>query len=284
MEFQHKKHQAMSHSPSNPASITEMKPLEPKDARRPTGKTARSTTMNSEETTAAHAIQVLCVDDHAMLVEGLKAQFAIDGRIKMVGHLDSAEHLVEEVKRLQPDAVLMDIEMPGPDAFEAADRLKRAHPAVRIIVLSAHVRDAYISASFNAGACAYFAKSDEISDILEGIYEVMRTRPGTFLLSPNVRERCRPIATGRGRNARSQSNPTDSDPGAPMTLLASLTSREAEVLRLIGKGLSRQQIATQLSRSAKTIDGHQERMMKKLGIPARADLIRFAIREGMAQA
>lgn len=222
---------------------------------------------------ASHAVRVICVDDHAVLVEGLKAQFAIDGGVEVVGRLATAARLVEEVARLRPDAVLLDIEMPGPDAFETADRLRRAHPKVRIIVLSAHVRDAFISASFRAGVCAYFAKSDELEDIVKGIHECIRNTAGTFLLGPKVRERCRPSAGG-----------SNAVLGAPMTLLASLTSREAEILRLIGKGLSRTQIAAQLCRSVKTIDGHQERMMRKLGIPARADLMRFAIREGLAQA
>lgn len=225
-------------------------------------------------------IRVLCVDDHAVLVEGLKARFAIDGMIEVVGQLETAARLVEEVRRLHPDAVVLDIEMPGPDAFEMADRLKRAFPDVRVIVLSAHVRDAYISASFAAGVSAYFSKSDLLADIVRGIYEVMRSRPDSFLLGPRVRERCRPVTVAgrdRGRMAVMQT-------GAPMTLLASLTHREGEILRLIGKGLSRSQIAAQLCRSAKTVDAHQARMMKKLGIPARADLIRFAIREGLAQA
>ena len=236
---------------------------------------------------ASHAIRVLCVDDHAVLVEGLKAQFGIDGRIEVVGRLATAENLLDEVVRLKPHAVLLDIEMPGPDAFEMADRLKRAQPGVRIIVLSAHVRDGYIAASFAAGVCAYFAKSDELEDIVGGIHEVIRSRVPSFVLGPKVRERCRPIATGPGRGARPHGPAAGEDPairGAPMTLLASLTGREAEILRLIGNGLSRVQIAAQLCRSVKTIDGHQDRMMKKLGIPARADLMRFAIREGLAQA
>jgi DNA-binding CsgD family transcriptional regulator len=78
------------------------------------------------------------------------------------------------------------------------------------------------------------------------------------------------------------------EPGAradrPATLLESLTAREKEILRLIGGGLSRIQIAAQISRSPKTVDGHQDRMMRKLGIPTRADLMRFAIREGLAEA
>lgn len=235
----------------------------------------------------SHAIRVLCVDDHAVLVEGLKAQFAIDGGIEVVGRLATAARLVEEVERLRPGAVLLDIEMPGPDAFEMADRLKEAHPTVRVIVLSAHIRDAFISASFAAGVCAYFAKSDELEDIVRGIHEVMRSPSGTFVLGPKVRERCRPVPSSKKSSPGSsgvRSNTSVMRLGAPMTLLESLTSREAEILRLIGKGFSRIQIAAQLCRSAKTIDGHQDRMMKKLGIAARADLMRFAIREGLAQA
>ncbi|MBK7405689.1 MAG: response regulator transcription factor [Phycisphaerales bacterium] len=235
----------------------------------------------------SHAIRVLCVDDHAVLVEGLKVQFAIDAGIEVVGRLGSAVRLVEEVRRHRPDAVLLDIEMPGPDAFEMADRLRHTLPEVRVIVLSAHIRDGFISAAFTAGVSGYFAKTDELEDIVGGIREVMRGRADGFVLGPKVRERCRHLPTragGRTDSAMSRHDLTVMRTGAPLTLLASLTPRELEVLRLIGKGLSRTQIAAQLCRSVKTIDAHQDRMMKKLGIAARAELMRFAIREGLAQA
>lgn len=230
-------------------------------------------------------LRVLCVDDHVILVEGLKARFAIDGGIEVVGRLGTAERLSEEVGRLRPDVVVLDIEMPGPDAFEMTDRMKRKHPDVRVIVLSAHIRDSFISASFRAGVCAYFAKSDELDDIIRGIYEVMRHPSGSFLLGPKVRERCR-LTPGRNSpaNGWARDNPGLARGPAPMTQLNSLTPREEEILRLIGKGLSRTQIGEQLCRSVKTIDAHQGRMMRKLGITARADLMRFAIREGLAQA
>ncbi len=242
---------------------------------------------DAEKPVASRAIRMLCVDDHAMLVAGLKSQFAFEGRIEVVGRLATAAKLLDEVERLSPTVVLLDIEMPGPDSFEMADRLRREHPDVRVIVLSALVRDAYISASFSAGICAYFAKSDELEDIVNGIYEVVASRTKTFVLGPKVRERCRPVTTGRTLASRKRvptgDGPADKDK-APVTLMDSLTDREAEILRLIGKGLSRNQIAAQLCRSVKTVDGHQERMMKKLAIGARADLMRFAIREGLAQA
>ena len=142
----------------------------------------------------AHALRVICVDDHMVLVEGLRALFEIDGGIEIVGRLASASRLVDEVERLQPDVVILDIEMPGPDAFEMTDRMKRKFPGVRVVVLSAHIRDAFISASFRSGVCAYFAKSDELKDIVGGIYKVAQSRTGSFLLGPKVSERCRPVS------------------------------------------------------------------------------------------
>jgi DNA-binding NarL/FixJ family response regulator len=230
-----------------------------------------------------NALRVICVDDHTVLVESLKAYFEIDGAIEVVGRLPSAARLVPEVARLRPDAVIVDIEMPGPDAFEVADRLRRTNPGVRVIVLSAHIRDAFISAAFRAGVSAYFAKSDDLKDIIQGIYDVVRTGPGSFVLGPQVRERCRPLPERSGHGRRAVAS-TDLQSTAPVTLTERLTPRELEILRLIGKGMSRTQIAAQNCRSAKTIDAHQGRMMKKLGIATRADLIRFAIREGLALA
>lgn len=229
-------------------------------------------------------VRVLCVDDHALLVEGLKAQFAIEGRIRVVGWLSSAERLQEEVSRLKPDIVLLDIEMPGPDVFERADRMRHAHPDLRFVFLSAHIRDGYLAAAYKCGAWGYFAKSDELEDIVAGITELAHSRTGTFVMGPKVRQRCGAANLGSvGAPPAAHPARTPASEG-PATLLQSLTAREIEVLRLIGKGLSRNEIATELSRSAKTIDGHQERMMKKLRIQSRADLVRFAIREGLAEA
>lgn len=229
-------------------------------------------------------IRVLCVDDHAVLVEGLKAQFAIDGRIKVAGRLPSADKLLEEVARVRPDVVLLDIEMPGPDVFESADRMRRVHPETRFVFLSAHIRDGYLAAAHKCGAWGYFAKGDELEDIVAGIKELARSAEGTFVMGPKVRQRCAkagapsPTSKPRPLNDRSRHD------GPPTTPLESLTGREIEILRLIGKGLSRVEIANELSRSAKTIDGHQERMIRKLGLESRADLMRFAIREGLAEA
>lgn len=227
----------------------------------------------------AGTVRVLCVDDHAVLVEGLKAQFEIDGTVQCVGWLASADRLLEECRRLKPDVVLLDIEMPGLDAFEAADRLRRVQPDARVVILSAHIRGAYLEAARRAGAWGYFAKADEPAQIVAGVLAVARGGRGTFVMGEKVRARC--LATA-GTNARRAGSRRGSESG-PATGLATLTEREREVLRLIGKGLSRTQIAAELSRSPKTIDGHQERIMRKVGVASRAELIRLAIREGLVE-
>lgn len=227
-------------------------------------------------------IRVLCVDDHELLVEGLKAQFAIDGSISVVGWLATTDGMLDAVATLKPDLVLLDIELPGPDVFETADRLRRLHPGLRVVFLSAHVRDGYLAAAFNAGAWGYFAKGDRLQDIVDGIRTLARCTAGDFIMGPKVRERCSLGAGPPARTATRLAAPRRAT--VPATPLASLSAREIEVLRLIGRGLSRGAIAAELSRSPKTIDGHQERIMKKLSLTSRAELMRFAIREGLAEA
>jgi len=232
-------------------------------------------------------IRVICVDDHAVLIEGLKAQFSLDRAVRCIAALPSAERLIDEARRLNPDVVLLDIEMPGPDAFETADRLHHIEPRTRVIFLSAHIRDGYIDAAFKCGAWGYFAKSDDLTDIVAGIHEVARGREGTFVLGAKVKERCKPIATvrsGARRSLATREHTAGQADRKPVTPLSTLSTREIEVLRLIGKGLSRHQIAEQLSRAVKTVDGHQARIMGKLRIATRSELMRLAIREGLAEA
>jgi DNA-binding NarL/FixJ family response regulator len=250
-------------------------PAEPRRAARPSPARPRSQTPEP----GGAGVRVLCVDDHPVLVEGLKAQFSIDGRISVIGRLASAEGLLNEVSRLKPDVVLLDIEMPGPDVFEAADRLRHAHPKLRFVFLSAHVREGYLAAAYKCGSWGYFAKADELDDIATGIIEVAHSPQPTFVMGPKVRQRCAPTPHA----PRPPQSGGQAEPSPPKTPLQSLSTREIEVLRMIGRGLSRKQIASELSRSAKTIDGHQYRIMKKLKISTRAELVRLAIREGFAE-
>lgn len=275
---------------AKPKGPTQPKAASARSARRASNATVQRPALSdaAADDAAWGGIRVLCVDDHAVLVEGLRAQFAIQDRIRIVGSLASAAQLLDETARLNPDVVLLDIEMPGPDVFEMADRLRHMHPRVRFIFLSAHIRDGYLAAAYKCGAWGYFAKGDDLEDIVNGVAEVARSSApgeggGTFVMGPKVRARLQSTRSEKRLAGSSRKKRTDTNAG-PATPLSALSPREVAVLRLIGKGLSRTEIAKELSRSAKTIDGHQERMMKKLGITSRADLMRFAIREGFAEA
>ncbi len=220
------------------------------------------------------SIRILCVDDHAFLIDGLKARFAMERDLDLVGRLSSADGLIAAVKEHRPDIVLLDIEMPGPDPFEAASELKRIAPDTKVVILSAYVRDHYLSSAFRAGAWGYFSKSDEAEAIVAGLRTVAR---GEFTLGPKVQERCKPVEGRRRGNGREQGE-------APRTRLDTLTAREREVLRMIGKGMTRAEIAEEICRSPKTVDGHREKIMQKLDIHDRGELVRFAIREGLVEA
>lgn len=217
-------------------------------------------------------IRVLCVDDHGLLAEGLRVRLGAERDFEVVGWLPDADRLLEEARRLEPDLVLMDVEMPGSDPFEVTTDLRRARPAIKVVMLTAHVRDHYMSAAFKAGVSGYFSKTDDLGVLVDGLRRIAR---GDFVLGPSVSERARPL------RLRSRERFTAESMSAKID---GLTGREQEILRLIGRGLSRLEIAKTLSRSPKTVDGHREKLMEKLDIHSTTELVRFAIREGLAEA
>ena len=211
----------------------------------------------------------MAADDHALLVAGLQARFRTEPDIEFVGTANRLDALPAVVRKLRPHVLYLDIQMPGGDAFEVARDLLAITPELRIIMLTAYIRDHYIEAATAAGAVGYLCKKDEIDEIVEAARRVVR---GEFVLGRLVEDRCELQRNANGRPV-------------PLvhTRLDTLTERELEVLRLIGRGMSRQEIADALSRSARTIDNHRAAIMRKLGIRDRVDLVRYAIREGLVE-
>lgn len=214
-----------------------------------------------------NSIRVLCVDDHEFLSEGLAARMSLERDMECVGRLNNAENLPNEVRRTHADVVLLDLEMPGPDPLERLSELMRQDPDAKVVILSAHVRDSYLDAALQRGAVGYFAKSDSPTAIFEGVRQVAA---GGRAFGKDIAERLEHASNSRGEPGESK--------------LRSLSPRELEVLRLIGRGMSRADIARQLFRSLKTIDAHHTAIMRKLDIHDRAELTRYAIREGLVEA
>jgi DNA-binding NarL/FixJ family response regulator len=221
-------------------------------------------------TTNERAIRVLCVDDHPLLVEGIRARLEFEPNLELVGELTSADNLVAQAEKHAPDIVLMDVAMPGLDPFVAATELRRRLPETKTVFLSAHIRDHYVDAAFRAGAWGYLYKGDDMEDIVGAL---KRVAEGEYVFSPHVLERVR-IQKPAGKPPTPQRS----------SKLDALTPTETQVLRMMGKGLSRTQIAQTLHRSVKTIDTHRAAIMKKLDIHDRTELAVFAIHEGLIDA
>ncbi len=217
---------------------------------------------------SGRTIRVLCADDHGFLIDGLEARFGLERDLECVGRLASADDLITEARRLRPDIVMLDIEMPGRDPFDVAEILLQLLPETRVVFLSAYVRDHFISTAIDIGASGYFSKSDEPQELIDGLRRVMRAE---VVFSRTVKERIKPMSRQGIRNQE-----------RPSTKLESLTPREREILRFIGRGLQRAAIAESACISPKTVDNHREAIMRKLDIHDRAELVRFSISEGLA--
>jgi two-component system response regulator NreC len=218
--------------------------------------------------TTSERIRVFCVDDHEFLSDALRARLALTEDLEFVGWMPTAQGLLAKVKETRADIVLLDLQMPGPDPFEAIGDLRRRYPETKVLVLSAYVRDHYFESAVEAGAWGYLSKGDKPESLVEAIRKAAR---GEFAFSPEVEERCW-IAKRPGLGT------------IPKTSrLSGLTNREQQVLRLIGKGMSRADIARVLHRSPKTVDAHQSAIMNKLDIHDRVDLVRYAIRERLVE-
>lgn len=205
-------------------------------------------------------IRVICVDDHFLIVEALRTIIEREKDIRFVAAMNSADSIVQKVKETDARIVTMDIQMPGPDPFEAVADLARQCERTRVIMLSGHILDHFIESAVGAGAWGFLSKDEADHHICDAIRRVAK---GEFVFGPAIQARF-------------------NDPSKPEAIkIKSLTPREQQVLRMIGKGMSRFEIAKQLCRSPKTIDAHRAAIMLKLDIHDRTELAIYAIREGL---
>jgi DNA-binding NarL/FixJ family response regulator len=214
-------------------------------------------------------VGVVVVDDHEIAREGIRSRLELEPDIEILAELPNADDLIPVCEKAQPHIVLMDIDMPGADPFTVIADLRRMMPHMRVIILSAYMRDGYVDAAVQAGSWGYLSKNESFDEITKGIRRVLA---GELAFAPQVLERFE-FSNGQLRR-RSDSSASP---------LSTLTPRELEVMRLIAKGLSTKEIAGILHRSPKTIDAHRTSLMRKLNIDDRVELTRYAIREGIVE-
>ena len=214
----------------------------------------------------ADAIRLLLADDHAVVRSGLRLLLESQPDMVIIGEAENGEDAIRRTKELEPDVVLMDIEMPGMNGIEAARQIKAQSPRTAVLALTMYEDDQYFFEMLRAGASGYVPKRAAPDELASAIRAVSR---GEVFLHPSLAGRLVQDYLLR-RDVESQEPPADE-----------LTPREQEVLTLIAQGLSNTEIAEQLVISSKTVDRHRENIMRKLNLHNRVDLVKYALRKGL---
>jgi len=209
-------------------------------------------------------IRVLLADDHAVLRAGLRALLSAEPDIEVVGEAADGQEAVALVEWLKPDVVVMDITMPRLDGLRATRQITTHHPEIRVLVLTMHAEEQYLLQVLEAGGSGYVVKNSADRDLLEAIRVVHR---GEAFLYPSA---TRMLLEAYRRGER---------PGDGREHV--LTEREEEVLRLTAEGYSNTEIAQRIYLSPKTVDTYRQRIMEKLGLHHRAELVRYALEHGL---
>ncbi len=211
------------------------------------------------------ATGILYVDDHEIFHDCIKNMFDTRPDMNIVAIANNGQSAVRLSKELRPDVVVMDIRLPSLNGIEATRMIRDAHPKVRIIGLSGYSDRDTVLAMMRAGANGYVVKKAAFRELILAIEVVMS---GKMYLSPSITSVL----------IDEVFSPLSPHEGAPEKYL---TMREREVLRLVAEGLSSKQVADKLCVSPKTVETHRSRIMKKLAIDSFADLVKYAIREGI---
>ena len=217
--------------------------------------------------TDAGPVRVLIVEDDALMRAGLRGVLAADPGIEIVGEAGDGAEAAYRVRLMQPHVVLMDVRMPQMDGIAATREVLSAFPDVKVIILTTFEEDRYIFGALHAGASGFLLKRTSPEELVAAIHTVAA---GDSLLSPSVTSRV--IA----RMARVQAPPELADPK-----LAELTDREREVLELVARGLSNAEIAERLVIEETTVKTHTKRIVSKLGVRGRVQVVIFAYEQGL---
>jgi DNA-binding NarL/FixJ family response regulator len=212
-------------------------------------------------------IRVLVADDQALVREGLTTLLGVAEGIEPVGQARDGEEAIALAAKLAPDVVLMDLRMPGTDGVEATRRIRAAQPSVEVVVLTTYADERSILDALQAGARGYLTKDAGIAEVARAI---QAAAAGHALLDPVVQERLLAAASASAA------------PALPAQLPDELTPREGEVLALIARGLSNEEIAAQLVVSLATVKTHVNHVFAKTGSRDRAQAVRYAYTHGIA--
>lgn len=210
---------------------------------------------------------MLIADDHTILREGLQLLIESQADLEVVGQANSIHTLLREAERLNPDVICLDLNFPDGRGIKAIARLRGVCPRVKILIVTAHDETACLHAAVAEGVNGYVVKSVPAAELLSAIRAVHHHRMVVRLDSAD--------------DTKLDSSPRSSSSGKNFSGLGCLSPRERQVLQLLAFGYTNQQAADRLFLSVKTVETHRARILAKLGMRDRVDLIRYAIELGL---
>lgn len=209
--------------------------------------------------------RIVLADDHVLFRQGIKNILQGATGLEVIGEANDGLQLLEVLKKVAADMVILDISMPNLRGLEATKEIKMISPDVKVLILSMHKDTKYVFYAFTSGAEGYLLKQDADTELFAAIEKI---RQGEHYISP--------LLSGdltRDLIRACQNGPATSPPDP-------LTVREKEVLKLIAEGISNKEIAEMLYISIRTVEHHRENIMKKLNTKKMASLVKYAIQEG----
>ncbi len=212
-------------------------------------------------------VKLLIVDDHPVVREGIKAFFEEQPSYVVVGEVDDGLKVMEEVSRLKPDVVIMDITMPKGDGYQATRNIIEKFPEIHVVVLSMHRERKYAVNAFKAGAVAYVLKGGSLNEIKTAIQKAI---------------------AGKNYSSPSLANDLMSDfvnilQNTNLEPFDTLSPREKEILKLIAEGEKGKQIAEKLFISVSTVKSHRKNIQKKLNVSDTISMVKIAINNGLVR-
>ena len=213
----------------------------------------------------AFRTRILLADDHPVLRQGIRHLLEREGDFEVVGEAGDGEEAVKLASELMPDVAVMDVGMPKLSGLEATKQIKARYPAIAVLVLTIHDDNEYIVGLLQAGAAGYLLKSAYGEELVQAIRSV---RAGEFVLHPIVAQRL------IKRVASQQVTPIR------LEGVEQLTTREAEVLKLVAKGKTNKDISLELGIAVRTVKGHVANIFAKMRVASRTEAILLALKQG----
>ncbi len=214
-------------------------------------------------------IRIVLADDHAVLRAGLRALLNSESDLMVVGEAGDGEEALQQVDLLTPDVLVLDLMMPKVKGLDIIEKLSESYPHVRVLVLTMHADTQYVRHVLKAGCAGYVTKSSADTELITAIREVAK---GRSYLAPEA------------ANVLLEDYRHQDDAQHKVDEREKLSERESEVLVMTALGYSSREIGEMLFISPKSVDTYRQRLMEKLGLESRADLVQYALKKGLLEA